>query len=74
MQEFVTFIIVGAIVVIELIMRFVAFRDFYKTHDQRKKNEVLIWAFVILLINFGWLIYFLFGKIPAESEKDETWD
>ncbi|MHA1687701.1 MAG: PLDc N-terminal domain-containing protein [Candidatus Heimdallarchaeaceae archaeon] len=67
--------IIAVVALIDLTLRFFAFWDLYKTKDQRTQSNLVIWIIVVLLINFGWLIYLLFGRIPRGLAKDEqSWD
>jgi len=50
------------IVVIDIGFRIFAIIDIIKEDRRVKGNNKIIWLLVIALVNFGWIIYFLFGR------------
>lgn len=50
------------IILIDLGFRIFAIVDIIKDDRRVKGNNKIIWLLVIALINFGWVIYFLFGR------------
>lgn len=50
------------VILIDLGMKVYAFIDIMKEDRRVKGNSKVIWILVSVLINFGWVIYFAFGK------------
>ena len=50
--------------------------DLIKTFDKRSDVNKIGWLIAIAVVNmFGWILYFLFGRLPVEkSEDEESWD
>jgi len=50
------------IILIDLVFKIYAVVDIYKVDRQVKGGNKIIWVLVAVLINYGWVIYFIFGK------------
>jgi len=50
------------IILIDLGFRLFAIIDIIKEDRHVKGNNKIIWVVGIAIINFGWIIYFLFGR------------
>lgn len=50
------------IILIDLGFRIFAIVDIIKEDRRVKGDNKIIWLLVIALINFGWVIYFFFGR------------
>ncbi len=76
MEDWIILAIVIPIAVVDLAIRGYAIYDLSKTFDKRSDANKIGWILAIALVNaFGWILYFLFGKIPVEKVKDEeSWD
>jgi hypothetical protein len=50
--------------------------DLAKTFDKRSEVNKVGWLIAIWIVNlFGWMLYLIFGRIPAEKNlNDEKWD
>lgn len=68
--------IIIPIAIVDLAIRGYAIYDLSKTFDRRSDVNKIVWILVIALINaFGWIFYFLFGRMPVEKSADEeSWD
>ncbi|MHA1200725.1 MAG: PLD nuclease N-terminal domain-containing protein [Candidatus Heimdallarchaeaceae archaeon] len=76
MVDWVILAIVIPIAVVDLAIRGYALYDLVKSFDKRSDVNKIGWLVVIAFINmFGWIAYFLFGRLPVEkSEDEESWD
>ena len=76
MDEAVILAIVIPIAIVDLAIRSFAIYDLSKTMDKRSDVNKIAWILVIALVNaFGWISYFLFGRLPVEkTENEESWD
>lgn len=50
------------IVLIDLGFRIFAIIDIIKEDRRVRGNNKIIWVIAVALVNFGWIIYFLFGR------------
>jgi len=50
------------IVIIDLGFRIFAIVDIIKEDRRVKGDNKILWVIGIAIINFGWIIYFLFGR------------
>ena len=50
------------IVLIDFGFKIYAFIDILKEDRRVRWNNKIIWIAISILINFGWIIYFLFGR------------
>jgi len=50
------------IILIDVIFKIYAIIDILKEDRQVKGGNKIIWILVAVLINYGWVIYFIFGK------------
>lgn len=50
------------IVLLEVAMRIYAVVDLFKDERRVKLLEKNVWLIIILLINFGWVVYLLGGR------------
>jgi hypothetical protein len=50
------------IILIDLGFRIYAIIDILKEDQQVKGNNKIVWIVIVGFINFGWVIYFLFGR------------
>jgi len=50
------------IVLIDLGFRLYAIIDIIKEDRKVKGDNKIIWVVAIAIINFGWIVYFLFGR------------
>lgn len=76
MEVWVILAITIPIALVDLAIRGYAIYDLIKTFDKRSDVNKIGWLLVIAFINaFGWISYFLFGRLPVEKSKDdESWD
>lgn len=76
MEEWVIWAIVIPIALVDFVIKGYAIYDLIKTIDKRSDANKIGWILAIALVNmFGWILYFLFGRLPVEKSKDdETWD
>ncbi|MBY9000023.1 MAG: PLDc_N domain-containing protein [Candidatus Heimdallarchaeota archaeon] len=68
--------IVIPIAIVDLAIRGFAIYDMSKTFDKRSNANKIAWILAIALVNaFGWILYFLFGRLPVEkTDNEESWD
>ena len=65
-------LVVTVAVLFDTGMKILATLNLAKIWDKRPKNTNYIWLVVIWVINsFGWISYFMFGRIPSEKADDE---
>ncbi|MCK5761995.1 MAG: PLDc N-terminal domain-containing protein [Candidatus Izimaplasma sp.] len=50
------------IILIDLIFRIYAIVDIINEERKVKGGNKVIWIIVIAIVNYGWVIYFVFGK------------
>ena len=50
------------IVLIDLIFRIYAIVDILKEDRRVKGGNKVIWIIAVAVVNYGWVIYFIFGK------------
>lgn len=50
------------IILIDVIFKIYAIVDILKVDRRVKGGNKIIWILVAVLINYGWIIYFIFGK------------
>ncbi len=50
------------IILIDLVFRVYAIVDIVNVDRRVKGGNKIIWILVSVLVNFGWVIYFIFGK------------
>ena len=50
------------IILIDLVFKIYAVVDILKVDREVKGGNKIIWILVTVLINYGWVIYFIFGK------------
>ena len=50
------------IVLIDLVFKIYAIIDIAKADRKVKGGNKIVWLLVAALINYGWVIYFIFGK------------
>ena len=76
MVDWVILAIVIPIAVVDLAIKAFAIYDLIKSFDKRSDVNKIGWLIAIALVNlFGWILYFLFGRLPVEkSEDEESWD
>lgn len=53
------------IILIDLGFRIYAILDIIKEERRVRGNNKIIWLVLIAIVNFGWAIYFLFGREDA---------
>ena len=76
MVDWVILAIVIPIALVDLAIKAFAIYDLIKTFDKRSDVNKIGWLIAIAVVNmFGWISYFLFGRLPVEkSEDEESWD
>jgi hypothetical protein len=50
------------LILIDLVFKIYAIVDILKEDRKVKGGNKIIWILVAVLINYGWVIYFIFGK------------
>jgi hypothetical protein len=50
------------IIILELAFRIYAIVDILNEARRVKGENKIIWILVVALVNFGWVVYFLFGR------------
>ena len=50
------------LILIDLVFKIYAIVDILKEDREVKGGNKIIWILVAVLINYGWVIYFIFGK------------
>ena len=50
------------IILIDVVFKIYAIIDIFKIDREVKGGNKIIWLLVVALINYGWVIYFIFGK------------
>ena len=50
------------LILIDVIFKIYAVVDILKVDREVKGGNKIIWILVVMLINYGWVIYFIFGK------------
>ncbi len=50
------------ILIIDVVFKVYAIVDIYKIDRKVKGGNKIVWLLVAGLINYGWVIYFIFGK------------
>ena len=50
------------LILIDLVFKIYAMVDILKEDRKVKGGNKIIWILVAVLINYGWVIYFIFGK------------
>ncbi|MHA1347461.1 MAG: PLD nuclease N-terminal domain-containing protein [Candidatus Heimdallarchaeaceae archaeon] len=76
MELWLVLTIVIPIAIVDLAIRVYAIYDLIKTFDKRSDVNKIGWLVVIAFVNaLGWILYFLFGRLPVEkTEDEESWD
>ena len=76
MEDWLILAIVIPIALVDLAIKGYAVFDLFKSSDKRSDANKIGWILAIALVNlFGWILYFLFGRLPVEkSENEESWD
>ncbi len=50
------------ILIIDVVFKVYAIVDIYNIDRKVKGGNKIVWLLVAVLINYGWVIYFIFGK------------
>ena len=50
------------LILIDLVFKIYAIVDILKEDRKVKGENKIVWILVAVLINYGWVIYFMFGK------------
>lgn len=50
------------VLIIDLGFKVYAFIDIMKEDRRVRWNNKIVWILIAILINFGWIFYFLFGR------------
>ena len=76
MEPRILMLIVIPLALIDGLMKILATINLIKTKEFRANQNFILWIILIWFVNlFGWVLYFLFGRIPLEKkEYEETWD
>ncbi|MHA1221861.1 MAG: PLDc N-terminal domain-containing protein [Candidatus Heimdallarchaeaceae archaeon] len=76
MEPRILMLVVIPLALIDGLMKILATINLIKTKEFRANQNFILWIILIWFVNlFGWVLYFLFGRIPLEKkEYEETWD
>ena len=76
MEDWLILAIVIPIALVDLAIKGYAVFDLGKSFDKRSDANKVGWILAIALVSlFGWISYFLFGRLPVEkTENEESWD
>ena len=50
------------IIIIDVVFKVYAIVDIFNVDRKVKGGNKIVWLLVAVLINYGWVIYFIFGK------------
>ena len=50
------------IIIIDVVFKVYAIVDLFNVDRKVKGENKIVWLLVVVLINYGWVIYFIFGK------------
>lgn len=50
------------IILIDLALKIYAFIDIMKEDRRVRWNNKVVWILICILVNFGWILYFAFGR------------
>ncbi|MHA1667202.1 MAG: PLDc N-terminal domain-containing protein [Candidatus Heimdallarchaeaceae archaeon] len=75
MEPRILMLVVIPLALIDGLMKILATINLIKTKEFRANQNFVLWIILIWFINlFGWVLYFLFGRIPLEKkEYEESW-
>ncbi|MHA1397342.1 MAG: PLDc N-terminal domain-containing protein [Candidatus Heimdallarchaeaceae archaeon] len=76
MEPRILMLVVIPLALIDGLMKILATINLIKTKEFRANQNFILWIILIWFVNlFGWVLYFLFGRIPLEKkEHEESWD